>query len=924
MRKVLLGFSIFVLSAGSAVAGSNFELGAPNPGFEDYFGLRAVAPVGDVNGDSVPDLLVGALLANAGPIDSGAVYVFSGRTGALLRSLSSPSAQRGGHFGCAVLGLEDLTGDGVAEFAVGADGEGSFLFAPGRVYIYNGATGQVLQTISSPAPVSRGQFGYVLARVPDTNGNGRDELLVGAPREDAGSVANAGRAYLYDFVGGGFGLLRVFEGPSPQENAFFGGAVASGDLDGNGTSDVIIGASRESTDIDKQSFGDGERAGAVHLYSGVDGGFIFAITSPSPDIEGAFGASLAVLDDFTGDGRPELAVGAYAENDSGVLNAGRVYVYSLSAGGVLREFASPRPAGGGGFGISVAGLPDVNGNGAPELLIGAPGENLGCRFGGGRAYLVDADSGELLRTFVSTQPEELAQFGVTLTTLPDLNGDGQADIAVAGVAQNAGFVLDAGKVYVYTSSFLPEGKNKILENCATGCSPTSPDADGDGLSACVETTCLGTSDNLVDSDFDGMPDNFEAQYGLDPLRDDSKSDPDADGIPSLEEFLLNASPVDPNSPARTFFVGEDGDDGYEGSAFFPFRTISRALSAIDGELEDPARIVVTCGTYHESLTLKPFVSVEGAPGDTVVIRGRVVGAANSTLKNVTLESPSKGGGDALLVIANAAMTVSRVTFSNSPGSTGILIINEALTDNIVEQCTFRNLEIGIDVNGSLPFLRRSTFESQETAGLRWQNSLGGPDANRLGDAGDPRTGWNVWRDIANRAVINLTDTQVKVENNDWGTNEPTEINALISGPKDFEPFLAAGSGLLAAALFVTVWDAADQTRITNASLNLSPSGFPPLTENNNGTYAFASVQSGQYQLSVAAEGFATAVVNVTLADAETASITVPLGPPPAEKANANCGCGATGGPRGLAGDAAVVLVLLAVLLGGTFRRGRTR
>jgi hypothetical protein len=115
-----------------------------------------------------------------------------------------------------------------------------------------------------------------------------------------------------------------------------------------------------------------------------------------------------------------------------------------------------------------------------------------------------------------------------------------------------------------------------------------------------------------------------------------------------------------------------------------------------------------------------------------------------------------------------------------------------------------------------------------------------------------------------------------VELNDWGTNDPEAIAASISGPADFEPFLAAGNAVLASSLFCTVWDASSQTRIDTASVSLARSGYAPVTESINGVYGFPALPSGSYALLVDADGFASASVPVVLADATLLSVTVPL------------------------------------------------
>lgn len=353
------------------------QLVSPNLEVDNFYGA-SLASVPDVNGDGVADIVVGAPMDSPGTSAQGCgrVYIYSGATGQLLRRFIPPSQQFLGQFGYAVAGIGDLDGDGRGDIAVGAPGERQGVGEDeGQVHIYSGATGARLRTILPPVSQHSGDFGYALATIPDLNGDGRDELIIGDPR--AGQDPNrGGQVYIYSPVNGA--RLRTLISPNNQNDGRFGYAVSSvPDANSDGKPDIAVGAPRE--------FG---RTGRAYLFSGATGALLARVQSPGMEAEGRFGEAIAGIPDFNGDGRGDFIVGAPHE-DPGLSPSdnGRAYVYSGAGGGLLLKLTPPRSMPDEYFGYSVGVLPDVNGSGKPELVIGAPGEDHPNYGHAGAAYL---------------------------------------------------------------------------------------------------------------------------------------------------------------------------------------------------------------------------------------------------------------------------------------------------------------------------------------------------------------------------------------------------------------------------------------------------------------------------------------------------------------------------------------------------------
>ncbi len=418
-------------------------------GTADGWAGQSLGTLGDVSGDGMDEILVGAYGEN---MLGGAGYLvptpLAGRFDLADATLKLVAESEDDWVGYASAGVGNVAGGPVPVIAIAArydDGSGN---QAGAVYLVNGGDVGTLD-LSAARSKLLGQatgdsFGYSLAAAGDFNNDGTADLIVGAPFVQP---SDDGAAYLFE------GPIRVgavqvseaavrFEGERGDDQA--GCSVAGGaDVDGDGYDDVAVGS----------CFNDrgGENAGAVFLFRG-------SATSPAvrsvataegglqgDEAQARAGTSVA-FGDLDDDGLADLIVGG----PGAASDAGRVWVIKGNAPLLAPHFASWDGESPGDLAGTSVDAADINGDGVDDLIVGAPGHD-GVGEDAGAAYVFFGPlSGDALQPdIVITGTQAFGFAGQAVHGVPDLDGDGRDELLVG-----APFVDDgapgSGSVSLFT------------------------------------------------------------------------------------------------------------------------------------------------------------------------------------------------------------------------------------------------------------------------------------------------------------------------------------------------------------------------------------------------------------------------------------------------------------------------------------------
>ena len=395
-------------SVKSTVEINNVTTNGPSLSNADFFG-RSVTSIGDLNRDGIPDIAVGAYGDNGGGDGRGAIHIMFMNTDGGVKSTveinddttNGPSLSNTDYFGTSVTSIGDLNRDGIPDIAVGAYGDNGGGDGRGAIHImFMNTDGGVKSTVeinddttNGPSLSDYDYFGTSVTSIGDLDGDGVDDIIVGADEDDAGG-SNKGAVHIM-FMNTNGSVKSTVEindettnGSSLSDYDAFGTSVTSiGDLNRDGIPDIAVGAYEDDTG--------GDNKGAIHIISLTSlfpsgNGFVDSTVEinddttngPSLSDYDAFGTSVTSIGDLNRDGIPDIAVGAYA---AGGANKGAIHIMFMNTNGSVDKTVEINGATTNGpslnnndfFGWSVTSIGDLNRDGIPDIAVGAYADDAG-------------------------------------------------------------------------------------------------------------------------------------------------------------------------------------------------------------------------------------------------------------------------------------------------------------------------------------------------------------------------------------------------------------------------------------------------------------------------------------------------------------------------------------------------------------------
>ncbi len=352
---------------------------------DDY--AYIVSRAGDVDGEGHDDLLIGAGVNGGndeGGLSAGAAYLVLGPvTGTLDLSLADAKfvgEEERDFAGASVSNAGDVDGNGNDDLLVGAGGNDEGRFSAGAAYLVLGPTSGTLDLAFADAKLvgeAAQDYAHSVSSAGDADGDGLDDILVGAYRNDEGGQ-RAGAAYLVlGPVSGTLDLSRAHAklvGESRRDDA--GASVSdAGDVDGDGLDDLLVGARGASDSVGWLSVWPGA---AYLVLSPVAGTLDLSLADARLVGEEPYDLAGSVSDagDVDGDGHDDLLVGANANEEGGPSSGAAYLLLGPVTGTINLSRADAKLVGEGGTssasaGSSVSGGGDVDGDGLDDLLIGS-------------------------------------------------------------------------------------------------------------------------------------------------------------------------------------------------------------------------------------------------------------------------------------------------------------------------------------------------------------------------------------------------------------------------------------------------------------------------------------------------------------------------------------------------------------------------
>ena len=432
----------------------------------DYLG--GVAGGGDLNGDGYDDLVGGAW-----GYDVSAVVTSAGRATAIrgpisaatVASATTVSGATLGDYGGFDVGMAgDTDGDGNDDFLVSAHGNTA---ARGLVSLVLGPAASSISLTGASSYLSGSavgdQFGYSVAGAGDTNDDGFDDVVIGAPYNDS--------------AGSNAGAVAVFRGPTAAGAVAFAAATTvltgigvnnsagqhvsgGGDVDGDGASEILVG-------VPTVRVGSATAAGSAYILYGPAAAGTASLSAADAILSGEVassqvGMSVAGAGDTDGDGYDDVLVGADQAQVGGV-KMGSVYLYAGGATRLVSDAVTGAPTAtltgtalDDYFGRTTAHAGDIDGNGNGDVLVGATGVDHGVTLGVGAVYVFYGPlSGTIAGSaadYIVTATGSSDAYGYDVTGAGDTNADGYDDFVVGYTAADSGSLNNVGAMTLFLGS----------------------------------------------------------------------------------------------------------------------------------------------------------------------------------------------------------------------------------------------------------------------------------------------------------------------------------------------------------------------------------------------------------------------------------------------------------------------------------------
>ncbi len=463
--------------------------------------------------------------------DSHAVYPVTVDPLATSPAWTAEGNVTGAEFGFSVSTAGDVNGDGYDDVIVGAWKYG---VAKGKTFVYHGSPSglDTVESWSFESDQTLSYFGYSVSSAGDVNNDGYDDVIIGAYKYDNGEE-DEGRAYVFHGSATGLSISPDWTAECNEEHGFFGSSVSTaGDVNNDGYDDVIVGAYGVTVN---QSY---LYEGKVYVYHGSESGLSLSESwsKAGGTYDGNFGCSVASAGDVNNDSFSDVIIGS--RNYSGIQALeGRAMVFTGSSTGLdsspawVKEIDQTNAF----FGYSVSTAGDVNNDSYSDIIVGSSYYTNG-QTGEGRAYIFFGSSSGPSDTenWFCEGNQEGARLGSSVGSVGDVNNDGFCDVIVGSPYFDNG-EEDEGMALLYYGS--ESGPGTVADWSAE--SDLASSLFGNSVSIAGDVNGDGGSDFIIGSKWYSNGQNMEGKVFV--YHGEPVPDSDGDGVPNASDNCPDVS-----------------------------------------------------------------------------------------------------------------------------------------------------------------------------------------------------------------------------------------------------------------------------------------------------------------------------------------------------------------------------------------------